>query len=237
MLHRVPFGSKQISVTGWCGLLTFCTLLLAWVVGFSIRLFSVIRFESVIHEFDPWFNYRATKQMVENNFQSFYNWFDSTAWYPLGRIVGGTVYPGLMVTSAPGYISRSSAGSYDNEGIAIFALMFTYYLWVKAVKSGSVFWAAACALAYFYMVSAWGGYVFIINLIPLHVFVLLLMNRYSAKIYVAYTVFFILGLLMSMQVPFVGFQPLKTSEHMASLGVFALIQVSALPIRFYETSI
>lgn len=30
----------------------------------------------------------------------------------------------------PGYISRSVAGSYDNEGIAIFALMLTYFLWV-----------------------------------------------------------------------------------------------------------
>lgn len=35
-----------------------------------------------------------------------------------------------MSVSVPGYISRSVAGSYDNEGIAIFALMFTYYLWV-----------------------------------------------------------------------------------------------------------
>lgn len=25
--------------------------------------------------------------------------FSFSAWYPLGRIVGGTVYPGLMVTS------------------------------------------------------------------------------------------------------------------------------------------
>jgi len=33
-------------------------------------------------------------------------------------------------------------------------------------------------------VSAWGGYVFIINLIPLHVFVLLLMGRYSNRIFV-----------------------------------------------------
>ena len=32
--------------------------------------------------------------------------------------------------SVPGYISRSVAGSYDNEGIAIFALQFTYFLWV-----------------------------------------------------------------------------------------------------------
>ena len=33
-------------------------------------------------------------------------------------------------------------------------------------------------------VSAWGGYVFIINLIPLHVFFLLLMGRFSFRIYV-----------------------------------------------------
>lgn len=123
----------------------------------------------------------------------------------------------------PGYISRSVAGSYDNEGIAIFALQFTYYLWVKSVKTGSVFWAAMAALSYFYMVSAWGGYVFIINLIPLHVFVLLLMGRYSARLFTSYTTFYILGLLLSMQIPFVGFQPIRTSEHMAASGVFVLL--------------
>lgn len=209
------------------------------------------------------------------------NWFDERAWYPLGRIVGGTVYPGLMVTAgtlhwflnllhftvhirdvcvflapifsgltaistylltkelwndraglfaacfiaiAPGYISRSVAGSYDNEGIAIFALQFTYFLWIRSMKSGSVSWSIATAVSYFYMVSAWGGYVFIINLIPLHVFVLLLMGRYSSKVFTSYSVFFITGLVLSMQVPFVGFQPIRTSEHMAAAGVFALLQ-------------
>ena len=52
-----------------------------------------------------------------------------------------------------GYISRSVAGSYDNEGIAIFALMLTYFFWMRAIKTGSVFWAAGTALSYFYMVS------------------------------------------------------------------------------------
>lgn len=37
--------------------------------------------------------------MVQHGFYEFLNWFDETAWYPLGRIVGGTVYPGLMITS------------------------------------------------------------------------------------------------------------------------------------------
>ncbi|ELU11110.1 hypothetical protein CAPTEDRAFT_179664 [Capitella teleta] len=266
---------------GWKSLIVFSVLALAWLAGFSSRLFAVIRFESIIHEFDPWFNYRATHHMVEHGFYNFLNWFDERAWYPLGRIVGGTVYPGLMITSGaihevlhslnipvhirdicvflapvfsgltalstyfltkelwnpgaglfaacfiaivPGYISRSVAGSYDNEGIAIFALMFTYYLWIKAVKTGSVYWACLTALSYFYMVSAWGGYVFIINLIPLHIFALLLMGRYSQRIYVAYSTFFILGLVCSMQIPFVGFQPIRTSEHMASAGVFLLLQ-------------
>lgn len=270
--------------TGVKTLLVVAALACVWITAFMSRLFSVIRYESIIHEFDPWFNYRATYHMVANSFYDFLNWFDERAWYPLGRIVGGTVYPGLMVTSGaihwilnslnvtvhireicvflapffsgltaiatylltkelwsqgaglfaaafigivPGYISRSVAGSYDNEGIAIFALMFTYYLWIKSVKTGSVFWSVLTALSYFYMVSAWGGYVFIINLIPLHVFVLLLMNRFSHRIYISYSVFYILGTILSMQVPFVGFQPIRTSEHMAAAGTFALLQAYA----------
>lgn len=269
---------------GWQSLLSFTILFLAWLAGFSSRLFAVIRFESIIHEFDPWFNYRSTHHLSTNGFYEFLNWFDERAWYPLGRIVGGTVYPGLMVTAGlihyllnllhvtvhirdvcvflapifsgltaistflltrelwnqgagllaacfiaivPGYISRSVAGSFDNEGIAIFALQFTYYLWVKSVKTGSVFWTIGCCLSYFYMVSAWGGYVFIINLIPLHVFALLLMQRYSRRLYIAYSTFYIVGLVLSMQIPFVGFQPIRTSEHMAAAGVFALLQAYA----------
>lgn len=128
---------------------------------------------------------------------------------------------------APGYISRSVAGSYDNEGIAIFLLMFTFYLWIKALKTGSALWGALTALFYFYMVAAWGGYVFITNMIPLHGLVLILMGRYNPRLYVAYSSFYAIGTLSSMQIPFVGFQPVRTSEHMAALGVFGLLQIIA----------
>lgn len=198
----------------------------------------------------------------------------------MGRVTGGTLYPGLMVTSGaiyhllrfltipvdirnicvllapafsgltalatylltsemsespsagllaaafmgitPGYISRSVAGSYDNEAIAIFLLVFTFFLWIKALKNGSAFWGALCALFYGYMVSAWGGYVFITNLLPLHAFVLICMGRYSPRLYVSYTSWYALGTLASMQIPFVGFLPIRSSEHMASLGKFFL---------------
>ncbi|XP_067047866.1 dolichyl-diphosphooligosaccharide--protein glycosyltransferase subunit STT3A [Acropora muricata] len=265
-------------------LLKLLILSICAILSFSTRLFSVLRFESVIHEFDPYFNYRTTRFLAEEGFYKFHNWFDDRAWYPLGRIIGGTIYPGLMVTSAvlyhvlnffhitidirnvcvflaplfssfttlvtyhltkelkdasaglvaaamisivPGYISRSVAGSYDNEGIAIFCMLLTYALWIKSVKTGSLFWSTMCALAYFYMVSSWGGYVFLINLIPLHVLALMLTGRFSHRIYVAYCCVYCLGTILSMQISFVGFQPVQSSEHMAAFGVFGLCQIHA----------
>lgn len=263
-------------------LLRVSILCLVYVLAFITRLFSVLRYESMIHEFDPYFNYRTTLYLTENGFYEFWNWFDSDSWYPLGRIIGGTLYPGLMVTAAviywllrllsfavhirevcvltapffasnttivayffgkeiwdsgaglvaaaliaicPGYISRSVAGSYDNEGVAIFALLFTFYLFVKAVNTGSLAWALASAFGYFYMVSAWGGYVFIINLIPLYVLVLLVTGRYSMRLYVAYNSMYVVGMLLAMQIRFVGFQHVQSGEHMAAMGVFFLMQV------------
>ncbi|KAK4673630.1 oligosaccharyl transferase stt3 subunit [Podospora pseudopauciseta] len=270
-------------------------IILALIAGASVasRLFSVI--------LDPWFNFRATKYLVANGFYNFWDWFDDRTWHPLGRVTGGTLYPGLMVTSgaiwhalraftipvdirnvcvllapafsgltaiaaylltnemttynsagllaalfmgiAPGYISRSVAGSYDNEAIAIFLLVFTFYLWIKALKQGSMLWGAFCALFYGYMVASWGGYAFITCLLPLHAFVLILMGRYSTRLYVSYTTWYALGTLASMQIPFVGFLPVKTSEHMPALGIFGFLQLlafldyvrSAIPSRQFQT--
>lgn len=277
-------GIYRISSEKQETLIKLMVLSICAILSFSTRLFAVLRFESVIHEFDPYFNFRTTKFLAREGFYSFHNWFDDRAWYPLGRIIGGTIYPGLMITSAflyhvmhflnitidirnvcvflaplfsslttlvtynltrelkdtgaglvaaamiaivPGYISRSVAGSYDNEGIAIFCMLFTYFLWIKSVKTGSIFWATLCSLAYFYMVSSWGGYVFLINLIPMHVFALMVTGRFSHRIYVAYSTVYTLGTILSMQISFVGFQPVQSSEHMAAFGVFGLCQIHA----------
>merc|ERR1719273_391012 len=282
MVITTKYAWSRFTVEKQDSLLKLVILTIAAVLAFSIRLFSVLRFESVIHEFDPYFNYRTTKYLADEGFYNFHNWFDDRAWYPLGRIIGGTIYPGLMITSAtiyhflqalnltidvrnvcvflaplfssftaivtylltselhstgaglvaasmiaivPGYISRSVAGSYDNEGIAIFCMLFTYYLWIKSVKTGNIYWASLCSVAYFYMVSSWGGYVFLINLIPLHVFTLMICGRFSHRIYIAYSTVYTLGTLLSMQISFVGFQPVQTSEHMLALGVFGLCQI------------
>lgn len=272
-------------------LLRIGILALICVLAFSTRLFAVVRFESVIHEYDPWFNYRSARLLalppagmsIVEGIYNFWNWFDQASWYPLGRIVGSTVYPGLMFTSAvmywalhalnftvqirnicvmtapffasltcmaiylfttevhnstgaglvaaamiavvPGYISRSVAGSFDNEAVAIFALVFTFFLWTRSVRTGSIFWSVSCALAYFYMVTAWGGYIFIINIIPLHVLVLLGTGRFSQRVYIAYCTVYVLGTILAMQIRFVGFAAVQSSDHQLAMATFGLLQL------------
>lgn len=133
------------------------------------------------------------------------------------------LFSALFVAIVPSYMSRSVAGSYDNEGVSIFALVFTFYLFLKAVNTGSVLWSLYASLAYFYMVASWGGYAFIINIIPIFVVFLIITDRFNQRVYVAYNIFYIMGTLLAMQIQFVGFQAIHSSEHMASHGVFILI--------------
>jgi dolichyl-diphosphooligosaccharide--protein glycosyltransferase len=69
-------------------------------------------------------------------------------------------------------------------------------------------------------------------MIPLHALVLLLMGRFTGRLYVAYSSWYAIGTLSSMQVPFVGFQPVRTSEHMAALGKFFIPVCCIIFINF-----
>jgi len=86
--------------SGFLGnVLRFVLMIGVCYVAYTIRLHAVNVFGRVIHEFDPWFNYRATQYLADHGFHAFWNWFDDQAWYPIGRHVGSTIYPGMMITS------------------------------------------------------------------------------------------------------------------------------------------
>jgi asparagine N-glycosylation enzyme membrane subunit Stt3 len=65
-------------------------LLLLWILerAYEIRTYAIRDYGPVIHEFDPWFNYRATQYLEKEGWTKFFSWFDYQSWYPLGRPVG-----------------------------------------------------------------------------------------------------------------------------------------------------
>lgn len=331
--------------------------------AYQIRLHSIEEYGRVIHEFDPYFNYRATEYLWQHGWKKFSTWFDYMSWYPLGRPVGTTIYPGMQATSCfikkyilptwsindiccfvpawfgvlatlatallayecslgvhmhtataaatatatgtdntkqtknqpqrftsifndipiikelyqvtlvpltslllnqlqkttgstwglhltgsselatpalesavvtalimsmvPAHLMRSVAGGYDNESIAMFAMTFTFYCWVRALRgtTPNYLWSVLSGIAYFYMVAAWGGYVFVLNLVGVHASTLVLLGRYSTKLHRAYTCFYLIGTFLAVQIPVVGWTPLKSMEQLGPLVAFLAFQL------------
>lgn len=80
---------------------------------FGIQYLYNLRAASLTcHLFLYRFNYRSTHHLVSHGFYNFLNWFDERAWYPLGRIVGGTVSHVIFLFCLviPFYLFKVSCG-------------------------------------------------------------------------------------------------------------------------------
>jgi dolichyl-diphosphooligosaccharide--protein glycosyltransferase len=276
-------------------------------MAYTIRLHAINTYGRVIHEFDPWFNFRATKYLADNGLYEFFHWFDHESWYPLGRPVGTTIYPGMQITAVglwralksapasliallqsgteegrdpvskvmsltdvccfmpawfgaitscflglltseatgsgnagvaaalvmsviPAHIMRSVGGGFDNESVALAAMCSTFYFWIlslrhREVKKLSWVWGIVTGLAYINMVAAWGGYIFVLNMIAVHAAATVALGRYSQTLHRAYSLFYVIGTLGAVQIPVVGWVPFKSLEQISALGVFIVLNV------------
>ena len=128
----------------------------------------------------------------------------------------------------PAHLMRSVGGGYDNESVAITAMVTTFYFWVRSLRADdhySFLWSILAGLAYFYMVAAWGGYIFVLNMVGLHAATLVLLGRFSDKVYASYSLFYVIGTTLAIQVPVVGWAPLKSLEQLGPCAVFLGYQV------------
>ena len=77
-------------------------LILAFSTAFIIRA-QPLEFGFELHEFDPFFNYRATQYLVDNGWEAYYAWNDDLSWYPDGRDVSSSSQVVLHQTAAVTY--------------------------------------------------------------------------------------------------------------------------------------
>jgi len=111
-----------------------------------------------------------------------------------------------------------------------------FYLWTRSLRADSklqngeatrdsYLFGTLCGFAYVYMVAAWGGFVFVLNLVGLHAAFLVIIGRFSSKLHRAYTLFFVIGTAGAIQVPVVGWNPLKSFEQLGPFVVFLVFQI------------
>ena len=74
-----------------------------------IRLFAVINYGRVIHEFDPWFNYRATEYMAANGWDRF-----QVCACAIGAGTHHTVQPRRVTTAIVSFVVAPTNSSDDH---------------------------------------------------------------------------------------------------------------------------
>lgn len=94
-------------------LLIIGILILSFSTAFLIRS-QPADYGFELHEFDPFFNFRATEFIVENGFSEYFEWHDNLSWHPEGRNVSTTSQVMLHITAAGTYqIFASNSDLYD----------------------------------------------------------------------------------------------------------------------------
>ena len=82
--------------------------------AYDLRMGAINTYGPIIHEFDPWYNYRATEYLNDNGWEAFFKWYDYMSWYPLGRPVGTTIYPGMQIIAVAIYRALGGAMSLND---------------------------------------------------------------------------------------------------------------------------
>ena len=103
-------------------LLVIAVLALAFSSAVIMRFYP-IKYGYYLNEFDPYFDYRATKFIVDNGLNAYWQWHDTMSWYPEGRDVAGTSQAVLHITTAYLYQAFGRGMSLMDFTIAFPAIM------------------------------------------------------------------------------------------------------------------
>jgi dolichyl-diphosphooligosaccharide--protein glycosyltransferase len=80
-------------------LLIIAVLAICFTTAFIMRVYPV-KYGFYLNEFDPYFDYRATKYIVDNGLEAYLKWHDFMSWYPEGRNIPATSQSGLHIIAA-----------------------------------------------------------------------------------------------------------------------------------------
>jgi dolichyl-diphosphooligosaccharide--protein glycosyltransferase len=103
-------------------LLVIAVLALAFSSALIMRFYPS-KYGYYLNEFDPYFDYRATKFIVDNGLNAYWQWHDTMSWYPEGRDVPETSQAVLHITAAYLYQAFGGGMSLMDFTIAFPAIM------------------------------------------------------------------------------------------------------------------
>lgn len=132
----------------------------------------------------------------------------------------------------PGHMQRTVAGFFDNETIGILGTLLTFLFFIKAIKTGKFQHAILAGLSLGYLTLSWGGYVYTLLIIPLLTGILVILDKYSPRLLIAYCG--TQGVGIFIYTLFIQYTPIQLIDDFELLAVFLFSVVLIIYHLFYR---
>jgi dolichyl-diphosphooligosaccharide--protein glycosyltransferase len=112
-LKKIAEGLKKAPikrpVVSHSSLIRDVLLVMIMVIAFGVRLLPV-RWGMYLSEFDPYYQYRQARYIVDHGYLGWTQWHDYMSWYPSGNMMPQTSYPGVGLAIAGLYTFLNALG-------------------------------------------------------------------------------------------------------------------------------
>jgi len=158
----------------------------------------------VIHSILNFFTVHVSIQQVAFFSPVVYGFFTIVASYYLGKEAVSArtgLFTAFFMSFSPAFLSRSTAGFFDNESIGILFTVLTLYFFIRAIKRGGTIASFLAGISLGMLIGSWGAYRYVLDLLPLAAFFLVLTRKLTYRLIKAYTITIVTALSMGFLIP------------------------------------
>ncbi|MEJ2241354.1 MAG: STT3 domain-containing protein [Candidatus Bathyarchaeota archaeon] len=151
--------------------------------------------------------------------------------YFVGRDIGGKevgLFSAFFLALSSPYISRTSLGFFDDETVGILGILLFMFFFLRSIdpeksNRNSFIYSIAGGLSLGYLFSCWGAARYPLGITLVFVLVLLILKRYSSRLFMSYTTTFAVSLLIAITVPKLGVNFLTEPTVLAVVAMFLIL--------------
>jgi dolichyl-diphosphooligosaccharide--protein glycosyltransferase len=163
--------------------------------------------------------------------------------YFLGKDIGGKevgLFSAFFLALNSPYIGRTNLGFFDDETVGIFGILLFIFFFLRSIDPerplrNTVAYGVAGGLSLGYLFSSWGAARYPLGITLIFVFILILIRRYSSRLFLSYSTTFGVALFIAANVPKLGFRFLTEPTVLAAAGIFLLLSIYEIS-RYIKTT-
>ncbi|MCE7742530.1 MAG: hypothetical protein GOP50_08710 [Candidatus Heimdallarchaeota archaeon] len=158
----------------------------------------------IIHAILNFFAINVSIQQVAFFSPVVYGLLTIIASYFLGKEAVSTrtgLFTAFFMAFSPAFLSRSTAGFFDNESIGILFTVLTLYFFIRAIKRGGTISAFLAGISLGLLIGSWGAYRYVLDLLPLAALFLVLTRKLTYRLIKTYTITIVTALSIGFLIP------------------------------------